>query len=407
MSAVPAQHAPPAGPGLSTTVYELFPYGVMVVDMTGRIIAANRRAREILSSSARGADPALTCCGLLGCRRVGGPLEHCCITQVALQAGEPLPELRLDLPGAPTRALWVTASPLDQRGSAVILQMRPGSAGDRRARTRSCWLDDGPRLRISVLGELRVESRQAPLRGDWLDQRPGELLRFLVCERRRTVPTEEIAAAVWGQTGRSAPNTVRQFVHVLRERLEPDRPRHGESSFVVSRRGGYALNGRRVWIDVDQFEEEARRGRAALGAGDRASALEHLERAMELYRDDFLADDPYAEWAFAERERLRAVACDALRLLSELHGDEPLTSVGYLERLGSMEPFDNEVHHDLVAVLLRLGYRSRAVRHYQAFRRRLVGAFGELPDFELADLSQRGGRPGPLLVQTPYELTPR
>src|SRR5256885_9497574 len=88
---------------------------------------------------------------------------------------------------------------------------------------RSHWLD-GPRLRIFALGGMRVESREGPLAGDWLEQRPGQLLRYLVSERHRVVPTEAIASAVWGQSGRNAPNTVRHLCHALPERLQPHRP---------------------------------------------------------------------------------------------------------------------------------------------------------------------------------------
>ena len=373
------------GRGLITEVYELFPYAIMVVDTAGRMITANRRARQILDRGETDEGLADTCCSLFGCRRPGGPLARSCITEVALQTAKRLPELRLDVTAAPTGALWVTAAPLDPGGSAVVFQMRPGSAQDRRTRTRPYWLD-GPQLRIFALGNLRVESREGSLTGDWLEQRPGQLLRFLVNERHRVVPTEVIASAVWGQFGRNAPNTVRHFIHALRERLEPDRPKHGESSFVVSRRGGYTLNGERVWTDVDEFEMEVRRGRAALACVARDQAIERFERAVELYRDDFLADEPYAEWAFAERERLRSLAGDTLRSLSALYEHEPVKSASYLERLGSMEPFDNDVHRELIAALLRLGRRSRAARHYQAFRRRLMGAFGDRPDFELSEL---------------------
>jgi DNA-binding SARP family transcriptional activator len=357
----------------------------MVVDTGGRMITANGRARRILARRPLDEGTTETCCSLFGCHRPGGPLARCCITEVALQTARRLPELRLDVPSAPTGALWVTGAPLNREGSAVVFHMRPGSPHDRRARTRPHWLD-GPRLRIFALGGMRVESREGPLKGDWLEQRPGQLLRYLVSERHRIVPTEAIGSAVWGQSGRNAPNTVRHYVHALRERLEPDRPKHGESSFVVSRRGGYTLNGERVWIDVDEFEQEATRGRVAVAGMDRAQAIERFERAAELYRDDFLADEPYADWAFAERERLRVIAGDTLRSLSALFEHEPFKSASYLERLGGMEPFDNDVHRDLVAALLRVGRRSRAARHYDAFRRRLMDAFGDLPDFELADM---------------------
>lgn len=384
--AAPKSPACPAR-GLITEVYELFPYAIMVTDASGRMITANRRGREIVDRAGvkLGGPAAPTCCSVLGCRKPGGPLERCCITELALSTAKRLPELRLDVPASSTGALWVTAAPLDQEASAVVFAMRPGSPHDRRARTRPQW-PDGPRLRIYALGQLRIEGRDGRMSGDWIEQRPGQLLRFLVSERQRIAPTEVIAAAVWAQTDRNAPNTVRHFIHALRERLEPDRPKHGESSFVVSRRGGYALNAERIWIDVDEFEQELRRGRAALAAGDRERAIQRFERAVGLYHDDFLADEPYAEWAFAERDRLRALAADALRTLSVLHQNDPTTSAVYLERLGGMEPFDSDVQRELLAALLRLGRRSRAARHYEAFRRRLFGAFGDLPEFDLGDL---------------------
>ena len=37
--------------------------------------------------------------------------------------------------------------------------------------------------RVFAMGTLRIESPRGPLTGDWLEQRPGQLLRFLVCER--------------------------------------------------------------------------------------------------------------------------------------------------------------------------------------------------------------------------------
>lgn len=368
--------------GLVTKVYELFPYAIMVVDGRGHLTAANRRGREILE---RGNLGEATCCELFGCRQPGGPLERCCITELALQTAKRLPEICLDLPAARTGALWVTAAPLDDEGSAVVFLMRPDSPQDRCGCSRPRWPDDRT-LRIYALGPMRLKTPEGVIGGDWLDQRAGQLLRYLVTERQRIVRTEMIASAVWGQAGRTAPNTVRYFVHALRDRLEPSRPKNSQSSFVVCRRGGYALNGDRVWIDVDEFEQEVRRGRAAMVAGDSGLALERFQRAVDLYRDDFLADNPNEEWAFDERERLRALAGDTLRRLSELCEHEPYRSVSYLERLGGMEPLDNDVHRDLIAAMLRLGRRSRAVRHYHAFRQRVIGVFGAPPDFELADV---------------------
>ena len=129
-------------------------------------------------------------------------------------------------------------------------------------------------------------------------------------------------------------------------------------------------------------------GMAALVNGEPAVAAERLERALALYRGDFLADEPYAEWAFAERERLRALVEKPLRGLAELRlrANDLDTAIGYMERLADMEPFDSGIQRQLITLLLAQGRRSRAIRQYQTFQMRVVRGFGEPPDFQLADL---------------------
>jgi DNA-binding SARP family transcriptional activator len=243
-----------------------------------------------------------------------------------------------------------------------------------------------PMLRIFALGALRLDGPGVAPAGDWLAQRPGELLRFLVCERRRIVPADVIGEAIWPHTGSSAPNTVRHFIHALRERLEPGRSETACSSIVICRRGGYGLDPERIWIDADEFERHAEAGAALIGAGARRAAREHLVRAAELYRDDFLADEPYADWALRERDRLRSAVCDVLRAVIPLAS--PGDAARYLERLAELEPFDDDVHRELISAWMLMGRRSRAARHYESFRTRVRREFGAQPGFELSELAQ-------------------
>jgi len=242
--------------------------------------------------------------------------------------------------------------------------------------------------RIFAMGTLRIDGPRGPITGDWLEQRPGQLLRFLVCERRHIVPADVIGEAIWPHAGPAAPNTVRHFVHALRERLEPDRSARTLTSAVVCRRGGYGLDRERVWVDADEFEGQAGMAAAALELGRRSLARAHLERVVELYAGDFLSDEPYAVWAMSERERLRAIACDALRSLVDMGARSPDEEARWLERLAALEPFDEDVHRELISAWLRMGRWSRAARHYESFRARLLREFGALPEFELAELAR-------------------
>lgn len=245
-----------------------------------------------------------------------------------------------------------------------------------------------PDYRIYALGPLRIDGPNGPLRGDWVEQRPGELLRFLVCARRQIAPADVIAEALWPGARSGGPNTVRHFIHTLRRRLEPGRDCRAAPSAVVCRRGGYGLDPDHVWVDADEFERQAELGAAALRCGRLPAARDHLERALVHYRGDFLCDDPYADWALRERERMRAIACDTLRSLVRLGAESRERRTQHLERLAELEPFDDDVHRELIATWLSMGRWSRAARHYDSFRVRLLREFGAVPQFELRQLAR-------------------
>jgi DNA-binding SARP family transcriptional activator len=373
---------------LLSEVFDCLPHGIAVTDRVGALLLWNRALAELLELG----DEALgkTCCELFGCGTPSGPRGGC-VTERSIRAGgRPLEAV---MPRQDASPLWISVAPLRDDSSRLVFEVRH-SPDHRTVVPPTTREPQEPRLRVFTLGRTEVLTRGGPLGGEWVDQRAGQVLKYLVCERHRVVPVEEIAESVCRHAQRTTLSTVRYFIHALRTKLEPGRPKHEGGSVVLARHGGYTLNNSEVWIDVDEFEAQVNLGSAALGHGERAAAGEHFETALSLYRGDFLADEPYAEWALMERERLHALAERPLRGLSELHGDDPDAAAGYLERLAQMEPLDGAVQRELLTLWVRQGRLSRATRHYQAFRQRLLREFGEQPTFSLSELvlpSQLGG----------------
>jgi DNA-binding SARP family transcriptional activator len=368
------------------------PYGILVQDDRGRLVAHNKAAQRMLGGWVALAPGRDVGCDVLGCRRPGGALEDVCLHEHARAHEGPLPEMRIDLPrGAGIEAAWVTVAALEPDRELIVTELRPGHRSDRRRRSEPHWMA-GPRLRILALGRTRVMSTESPLEGRWLDNRAGQILKFLVTERHRSVYSDEIVERLWPNAGTPDTRGVRYFIHGLREHLEPRGTPNPPSSFVQAVRGGYVLDHARVWIDADAFEELVEAGMAAHKRDDDVTALEHLRDGVELYRGDFLADEPYAEWALPERDRLRGVASDALHALATLEeriGDLTAAAAS-LRRLVELEPYDVDVHRELLVVLLRRGRRSEALRTYDALRRRMFSTFGEKLDFSLAELLPAG-----------------
>jgi DNA-binding SARP family transcriptional activator len=386
------EHASPLASRRTTTprrellsdVFEHFPYGIVVVDPAHRIVASNRAADELVTLPQDVRAPG-TCCDLFGCGRAGTQLEGACLTEVAITAGERLPDVYLEPPCAPRGPVWVTAAPLSTDSSRIIFQVRPASIGDRPSSADARWLAP-PHLKVHALGRLQLTSWNGAVNVDWLGQRAGQLFKFLLTERHHFVSLETIAEAVWPHANTNTGNTVRHCMHILRSKLEPDPSKRCLSAFVLAQNGGYRLNPDVVSVDADQFERLCSDGMRSFADGDPATAITRFEAAVTMYRGDYLADDPYSEWAFLERERLRELVTIPLRALAELRSDDPDAAIGYLKRLAEMEPFDNEIQRQLLVQLVKQGRRSRAVRQYHAFEVRLLRAFNDKPTFDLAEI---------------------
>jgi DNA-binding SARP family transcriptional activator len=356
--------------------FDLFPHGVLIVDSDDRIVHHNARADALLGPIADGA----TCCEVLGCHE--SVLEGRCFSALARDASDPLPEVRVDVAGG---AVWVTAGPMPD-GRAVI-EVRRGSARDRRRRTEPHWLDE-PQLRIYALGRTHIETIEGPLEGQWLGQRPGQLLKYLIVRRGGFVHADEIAEAMRPGSAAGAGGNVRYLIPQLRDAPQPERPPRADA-FIISAQRGYALDPDLVWIDADAFEHDVEAGLTAMAAGDTERAVPLFENAVERYKGDFLADEPYALWAVPERDRVRALASDALAQLRgvRVHAGDLDGAFPLMDQLASLQPYDMEVQRRRIAMMLLRGRRSDAVRQYEALRRRMLETFGERLNFRLADVS--------------------
>ena len=360
------------------------PFGLMATVDGGEVIFTNAAAAAILGRRLTGRR--VRCCDLFGCGRSGSPLEHECITQLALRQYDELPEVRVDLPQS-TMAAWVTASRVKDTPYALI-HVRPGLQADRRRRTEPHWIN-GPRLRIRCLGPLAVESEAGELSGEWTQQRAGQLLGYLLCERDRPVNPDELAETLWPASDRAGLGTVRYFVHVLRDQLEPRRQRRHPSTFVQFRSGGYVLNRVVMHIDADEFESNVKAGlSAAMGHSDKAEA--GLSKALQLYRGEFLANYPYADWARGERDRLHALATRGLTELIRIRDERgDFDGVRALRaRLAEMEPLDDGVHREVIIDELRENRNTQAIRRYERLSVRLQRELGRKPEFDFAELAR-------------------
>jgi DNA-binding SARP family transcriptional activator len=81
------------------------------------------------------------------------------------------------------------------------------------------------------------------------------------------------------------------------------------------------------WLDVAEFLDLAGEATASAAAGDLEAAEQSAVRALDLAGEDYLASEPYTEWAVRERSRL-----------SELSADLSIRSAEWLLDLDRLDP---------------------------------------------------------------------
>jgi DNA-binding SARP family transcriptional activator len=357
-----------------------------IVDGDGMVLWRSAAMSERLATLGLSCEDGDDCCLALGCPANTVLGEPGCLTRLALAGDGLAPRPWRPRPGAPP-AGRISADVVHAPGGTLVVfdlaTYVPAARGES---------DPVADVHVLALGPLSVRINGMTMDGDWLQQRPGQTFRYLLASRSGAARSEAIADALWPNRGPAAVANVRYCIYKVREQLDD---RSGSSrSLVLRSAGGYRLDPDRLVIDVDVFAAKVSAGLEAYRAGRTHAAEALLAEAHGLYRGDFLADDPYAEWAFTEREYLRGLAGKALaaRARIALAEDRLEVAASCLQRLAQLEPFDSQVHQMLIQVCLRRGRRTEAVRHYSALRMRLARAFGEAPDFDLAHVASNVAR---------------
>jgi DNA-binding SARP family transcriptional activator len=136
-----------------------------------------------------------------------------------------------------------------------------------------------------------------------------------------------------------------------------------------------------VWVDVEEFEQRCRAGVQAERAGDLDAAIASFELASQLYDGDFLADDPYADWAAATRDTLQILAIDVQSRLVGLYarrGDHA-AALALGRWLLVSDPCNEGVHRHLMSCFAATGRTHLALAQYHRCADALWAAFRVRP----------------------------
>lgn len=221
-----------------------------------------------------------------------------------------------------------------------------------------------PIITVHLLGELQIASGDSAVKA-WASGRGRAVFEYLVIHRHSRVQRDRLMSTFWpGVSPEAARNSLNVAIHGLRRTLRTvarDRP------VVIHQDGAYFIDpALDVWVDAEVFEDRLKSAHQHLIREESARAKADFEAAIELYGGEFLADDPYEEWAIVTREQLRLSYLDCLDQLSRLRFNSGDYS-GCIEVCSKILVCDNcreDVHRRLMRSYSRQGQLQLALRQY-------------------------------------------
>ena len=244
-----------------------------------------------------------------------------------------------------------------------------------------------PELAVHLLGSLHAAIDDVAVE-DWPSARCRSLFGYLLTHREPWPQREVLMEVFWpGSAPEASRNSLNVAIHALRRTLRPmtDLP------VIVYAGGAYRISRElRLWLDVDEFGRCVESGRRHEDAGEIDQATRDYEFAGGLYRGDFLADDPYEDWAAFTRERLRLAYLDALGRLSNLYfnAGHYTACASLCQRIIERDPCREDAHRRLMRCYSRQGQAHLALMQYRLCARALAGELGVETDPSTAELHE-------------------
>jgi len=239
-------------------------------------------------------------------------------------------------------------------------------------------------LKIYLTGEVRIEAGGKVIEGTRLPGRLGRLaFAYLVAERDRPVPREELAETLWGG---EPPRTWEKGAAVLISRLRTllSEIRVDGGDLLNYAYGCYQLRlPAGSWVDTAVVAQSTAEAEAALARSDFASASQSATTALDLARREFLPgeDRPWVEERRAELRRLRVRALDCLAEAQMRLGNPP-AAVAAAEEAVALEPYRESGYILLMRTHAAAGNRAEALRAHEECRRLLSEELGVDPSPE-------------------------
>ena len=249
------------------------------------------------------------------------------------------------------------------------------------------WVDkESAAVRVNMLGDFLLESKDATVSEQInRSKKLWGVLALLLINRKNPMNHQELTQQIWTEGRSKNPlNALKTLLYRLREMLEP--LQEDGQHLIIANHGAYCWNETiPVYLDFEEFEAVSQQ--AANLKSNKEESIPLYQRAMALYRGDFLLRVELP-WAVALRSKYRKIHLQNLRALAAFYSanGQYAEVVTLCEDVIDTPILNDQIHIFYIRALLHLGRHQEALVHYEKTNELYLREKGTYPSDDMRNL---------------------
>lgn len=224
-------------------------------------------------------------------------------------------------------------------------------------------------IEVTMFGEFSISINRNQITGlTGRTKRVWMLIEYLLANREQAVPIDTIIEAIWEKNECSDPkNALKNLVYRARELLKEIYD-NKNVEYIERTLGTYRWNpSLRCAVDSEQFVALWKQGNDPLCP--EVDRIDAYERAIALYRGEFLTKSLYSNWAVSLASYYSTIYLNCVINVCTLL--IKMNSYGRVIRIGeaalAYAPLEEEIHKMILQAYVVTGQRNKAFDHYNAY----------------------------------------
>ncbi|MBU3200984.1 bacterial transcriptional activator domain-containing protein [Clostridium estertheticum] len=221
-------------------------------------------------------------------------------------------------------------------------------------------------------------------------QQVWNLFKYTLTYRNKRIVQENFFDVLWNDKECDNPvKALQNLVYRLRMLLDYKGVNKDGESVINYSQGCYSWNKKsHYWTDVDEFEELYEKAKTYEKNEDFLNAIEIFQRALMLYKGDYLCEDSYNEWVMPVRNYYHRIYMDIIanliKLLKNYRRNKDILRV--CEEALMIQPFEESIHLPYIEALIEEGNMVQAQKQYEYVTSMLYEEMGVKPSSDLQKL---------------------